>query len=385
MKSHYILSERRVPVKGNYDVIVCGAGIAGISAALSAKRAGAEKVLLIEREYAPGGLATLGLVTIFLPLCDGKGHQVSFGIAEELMRLSVSEGSEEPIPDCWLKEASAEERASARFRCRFNANAFVCLAEKRLLESGVEFLYGTEVCDTVKEGTGLKAVVCLQQEGFAAYEADGFVDASGDAVLFGLAGEETQRYDLGNRQAAWYYACENGKNTLKALGSAPMPGERVEGGLTGHETGEKSRFMMEARKWILSDFLSRGLLSDAHALTSLPTIPQVRMSRRIVGKACMRLTDEFVYRADSVGLLSNWRVSGPVYEMPLGSLCGSADNLFAAGRIISSDDEMWDITRAIPCCAVSGEAAGIAAAMGKEIGAVQNELRRRNIPNHIAS
>ena len=77
------------PILETHSVIVAGGGIAGIAAALAAAREGAD-VLLIEREFLLGGLATLGLVTIYLPLCDGRGHQVSFGIAEELFRLSIS-------------------------------------------------------------------------------------------------------------------------------------------------------------------------------------------------------------------------------------------------------------------------------------------------------
>ena len=259
----------------------------------------------------------------------------------------------------------------------------MCLAEKLLLDSGIEILYGAEVCDSVKEGACLIAVICLQREGFIAYEADAFVDASGDAVLFGLAGEQTHLYPLGNRQAAWYYACETGSNGLRILGSAPLPGERIEGGLNGYTSPEKSMLMTEARKWIISDFLTRGAHSDTHALTTLPTIPQVRMSRRIVGKACMHLDDAFKTSPQSIGLISNWRVSGPVYEMPMDSLCGTVENLYAAGRIISTDDEMWDIIRAIPCCAVSGEAAGIAAAMGRCRSAVQSLLAARGIPLHF--
>ena len=84
-----------------YDVAVCGGGFAGISAALAAAREG-KKVILFEKEYMLGGLGTAGLVTIYLPLCDGFGHQVSFGIAEELLRLSITYGAEDRYPENWL-------------------------------------------------------------------------------------------------------------------------------------------------------------------------------------------------------------------------------------------------------------------------------------------
>ncbi len=60
---------REIPLAGEYDVIVAGGGVAGIAAALAAARHGA-KTLLLERTYLLGGLATAGLVTVYLPLCD---------------------------------------------------------------------------------------------------------------------------------------------------------------------------------------------------------------------------------------------------------------------------------------------------------------------------
>ena len=69
-----------------YDVIVAGGGIAGVAAALASARAGA-KTLLLEKESALGGLATLGLIVIYLPLCDGRGTKMSGSIAEELLRI----------------------------------------------------------------------------------------------------------------------------------------------------------------------------------------------------------------------------------------------------------------------------------------------------------
>ena len=89
------------PINYSADVVVAGGGIAGISCALAAARQGAE-VLLLERSFMLGGLATAGLVTIYLPLCDGEGTQVSFGIAEELLRLSIEHGDEGRYPAPWL-------------------------------------------------------------------------------------------------------------------------------------------------------------------------------------------------------------------------------------------------------------------------------------------
>ena len=74
------------PITEECDCLVCGGGFAGISAALAAARLG-KSVVLLEKTYMLGGLGTAGLIAVYLPLCDGRGHQVSFGIAEELLRL----------------------------------------------------------------------------------------------------------------------------------------------------------------------------------------------------------------------------------------------------------------------------------------------------------
>lgn len=60
-------------------VAVAGGGIAGIAAALAAARCG-KKVILLEKSCVLGGLATNGLIYIYLPLCDGNGRQVIYGI-----------------------------------------------------------------------------------------------------------------------------------------------------------------------------------------------------------------------------------------------------------------------------------------------------------------
>ena len=58
-----------VPVYKEADIIVVGGGIAGIAAAIAASRQG-KSVILLEKNVALGGLATLGHVCIYLPLDD---------------------------------------------------------------------------------------------------------------------------------------------------------------------------------------------------------------------------------------------------------------------------------------------------------------------------
>ena len=57
------------PVTHECDVLVAGGGVAGIAAALAAARQDA-RVILLEKQFMLGGLATAGLVTIYLPLME---------------------------------------------------------------------------------------------------------------------------------------------------------------------------------------------------------------------------------------------------------------------------------------------------------------------------
>ena len=127
MGRYFTEKARRLPICTKYDIAVVGGGIAGVSAALSAARRG-KKVLLLERMFALGGLATLGLITVYLPLCDGNGKQVSFGIAEELLKLSIRYGFEADNPDTWLKPGKGEH-GKQRYQVRFNAQVFSVLME----------------------------------------------------------------------------------------------------------------------------------------------------------------------------------------------------------------------------------------------------------------
>jgi hypothetical protein len=392
------------------DVLVCGGGIAGLAAAIAAARGG-KRVLLAEREFGLGGMATLGLITIYLPLDDGEGNQVVFGLGEELLRLSVRHGAEVEIPDAWKNGGTAAERIKHRYIARFNPHLFALEAERLLLSLGVRILYGTLVCGAVKDGGRLKAVLCENKSGRFAIEAESFIDCSGDADLCALAGAKTALHANGNGLASWYYYFSGNEIKLKMFGLADVvPDEdgkdaakrddgsayenvKVEsiGALrfSGVDGEELSRAVAEAHTKMLEDILEQKAVEPAFLPVNISQIPLVRMSRRLIGAYTMDDSESRVFMDDSIGMTGDWRKRGPAYELPFRILHGEdVPNLLAAGRCVSVTDAMWDITRVIPPCAVTGEAAGTAAALTSdfprlEVKKLQDRLTSRNQKIHL--
>ena len=361
-------------VKYDCDVLVCGGGVAGIAAAMAAAREGA-KVILLERSYVLGGLATSGLVTIYLPLCDGAGHQVSFGIAEELFRLSIEHGDEGRYPKAWLDGGTLEEKTEKRYEVQFNPHLFAISAERVLVSLGVKILYGVTAAAVSKTDSRIDAVIIEGKSGREAISVGrSVVDCTGDADIAHLSGAECRDYPYGNTLAAWYYFDAGEGNKLKMHGFADVVGNEPTHELsrrryTGLDTEEISEMMIDSHASIEKDVLARRANGEEKLFpTCIASIPQLRMTRCIVGMTDASLDDDHKFIEDSVGIYSNWRKRGPAYELSFGTLYGKQiKNLLSAGRCISSEELMWDITRVIPVCAVSGEAAGTAAAMTDDV------------------
>ena len=397
----FIKESLSTPTKYECDVLVAGGGIAGIAASLSAARRGAH-VILLDRGFMLGGLATAGLVTIYLPLCDGMGRQVTFGLAEELFRLSIEHGYEDRYPKAWLEGGTLEERKTGqRFEVQFNPQLFAISAERLLREAGVRILYGAQVASAVTEGGRLTHVIIEGKSGREAIKVRrSAVDATGDADLCLMAGEDCALFGQGNVLAAWYYGYGDGKYKLNMFGYADVPEEEKTSGqetpmlmnkrFTGLDTEELSQMVQYSHAAVVRNVLaSRKDIPDLLP-TTVATIPQIRMTRRVEGASTLTTAYDGQHVSDSVGTFSNWKRRGPVYELPLSALYGKkVKNLITAGRCISSNDAMWDVTRVIPVCAVSGQAAGAAAAMSDDfanmdVRALQDYLRTQGVRIHIS-
>lgn len=396
----HIEEKINVPVRGKCSVLVAGGGIAGVSAALAAARAGKD-VLLIENEFSLGGLATVGIVTIYLPLCDGEGHQVSFGIAEELLKLSIKYGAEDLYPTPWLEGGTIEEKKVKRYRVRYNANQFILEMERLLLDAGVKILYGTKICAVNMEDDRIHDVIVENKSGRSAYEVETVIDCTGDADVAKQSGAETENFGQGNVLAGWYYFISGGVKKLKMVGASDISDEEKKKGMksaaplvsqrfSGLDGEELSLQMQLSHEHTLADFKKKYEEDNSTEISMLATIPQIRMTRRIVGDVTIDTSDDKRYFEDSIGMTGNWRKVGPIYEIPFGAIKSkNIKNLLAAGRCISVTDAMWDITRVIPTCAVTGEAAGVAASMYNDfskvdIKALQAKLRENGIKLHTA-
>jgi hypothetical protein len=245
--------------------------------------------------------------------------------------------------------------------------------DELMKEAKVDVLLDTVFCDVAMEGGACKAVIVENKSGRQAYQCKAVVDASGDADVLYQAGAECLEQD--NHLTYWAYCQSDNNNRIFVPGGFPpdyvkvmaignFSGSDLPPGLPkyrGTNVGEVTDFLMKGREMAL------GMIKEDPSLifTSFPSQAQLRTTRRLKGEHTLRTEDAGKHYDDSIGCTCIWNIPEPTYEIPFGTLkTDSIKNIFAAGRIISSaNGHAWEITRTIPVCAMTGQAAGSAAAI----------------------
>ena len=186
-----------VPVLGDYDVAVFGAGPAGIGAAVSAARAG-KRTILVERYNFPGGVGTWGSMGIFFLFEDDSAHptrQIIRGLADEVVRTLDRRGSASLMRNNTCDEPVGRPIGDAPLlgKVGFAPEDLRLVYHDLLAGAGVTKLFMCNLAGVVRDGRRLTAAVVSCLEGPRAIRAKAFVDATGDAQLVHLAGGETRQ------------------------------------------------------------------------------------------------------------------------------------------------------------------------------------------------
>lgn len=381
---------RKITERESYDVIVVGGGIAGIAAAVAAARAGAQ-TLIIEKSVNLGGLATNGLISWYEPLCDGKGNQIVKGIAEELILL-CGKYSFDNLPKQWGGDGHNAPR-NERYSTFFSPTVVSAALDEFVIDNGVKLRFDTLATYPVMNGNVCEGVIAESCSGTEYFGARMVIDATGDASLMHRAGMPTVE---GKNYMTYIAHCCDMKGAERLCSDSDFSAFRKWLGIgsdmfgNGHPEGMKrisgtnaddiTQYMITGKACLLEKLKSMD--RNGFDIMTIPFMPQLRTIRRLKGATDFNAVDGETYN-DAIGNCSDFRPdgAGKHYQIPFGALYNEDfPNILAAGRVISAPQgDGWEIARVIPNCALTGEAAGKAAALAVRFGYSLESIRREHM------
>jgi hypothetical protein len=416
--SGFAEATRELPLDSDSDVIVCGAGPAGVTAAITAARAGA-KVRLFETHGSLGGVWTSSLL----------GYLLDFdkpGFNQELVTR--------------LRERDAIN-GDGMNGLSYQPEEMKLLLEELCSKEGVKVRLHTRVAAAYREGKSLRTIVTESKSGRQAWSAPVFIDTTGDGDLGAQAGCE---FEIGKEhdcpcQPMTMYALlmvkdvaqiadcihktgNNGghtgrpafRETLKRAGVTPSYSSAcifpIQGNLVllmaNHEYGinatdaeQVTEATMRARGEVHQ--IVRGLRKlggpwDGVQIVATPEQIGVRDGRRVRGRYVMTKDDlvqgarqeDAVVRATfpvDIHALSmeenkksgygNAGVKMKPYDIPVRALIArDVDGLMMAGRCISGDFIAHASYRVTGNAVAMGEAAGAVAARASQTQRAPHEV-----------
>ena len=393
MSEYITIKEQKIPIVKETDVIVIGGGVAGIAAAVAARRHGA-RVTLIEKSIVLGGLATLGHVCIYLPIDDGVGHKVYGGLVEELLYTCIKYGYD-TLPDAWRDRPESAPVEAGRYQTNFNIPAAILAFDELTENEGVDVVFDTVFSEPIMDGKTVKGIIVENKDGRTAYMAKMFVDASGDADLVFRAGADTESSKT--IVSHWFHeldfdimkrGIEKGSmplaTPLRWLGLAPDENNEGKDDLMceGATNAGVNKYIKLSRHLAL-DFLKEHQSKDFCMIT-LPFMPQFRTTRRLVGKDELRFDGEYHIESSVGCVIASLANPAVVYEFPYeGLITDKLSNVLAAGRMTSARGRGWDIMRNIPACVMTGEASGTAATLAVKNGCTLQDLNVKELQDTL--
>lgn len=396
---------RDLEVVGHPDVLVVGAGSAGISAALASARRGADTWLLEKLSYV-GGLASFGLINLLLTLDDGEGNQVIAGICEEFVEALGAQGAARfPPSSQWGSEdvhSVAQWRKwgliwgappeTIRYSVAFEAEAFVNVAYDLLEASNVELRLHTGCVAAHTTDGHIDAVIIESKAGRQVIKPKVVIDTTGDGDVFTYAGADAESVQVYPYQwfrmggvtglddspepfdAGIYFRTTNPGRVLIPWGGPGLAPEKID----PLDPVELTKAELQGRRAALAEV--KRLKAEAPGfenawLDDIAKQVGITESRRLVGDYVLVKEDRDKAFVDSVARTGHWTRNGIVYDIPYRCLTTPLiANLLTAGRCISTSRYVHQATKEIPAAMATGEAAGAAAVAALRIEAKVHDV-----------
>lgn len=421
--------KREIPVAWETQVLVLGAGPAGVAAAITAAREGA-RTILIEQTGDVGGIATAGLMSHWTGNTEG-------GIYEEILDRS----------------AEYMEREGHLFnggaRQIINPERLKTVLLEMLVEAGAKLLLYTFVSDVVMEGNTMKGVIVESKSGRQAILADIVIDATGDgdaaakagvpcfkgretdgkmqpaSIMFKVAGvdvergvfpggfEETFQIPAGDLQTLGrQYLPEPAGHVL--LYKTTLPGVVTCNmtnctGIDGTKAEDLTRATFVCREQMdrIVEFLRKVVPGFENCyLISSASLIGIRETRHFEGEST--ITEQDILEAR---VFDDWVVARASFNFDVHNLTGNGldetgsqktfkqkkgytipygcfvpkkvDGLYLAGRDISGTHMAHSNYRVMPICANMGQAVGIAAALCVKNKKLPRELKAAQVQERL--
>lgn len=427
---------RNVPVKYTADICIVGAGPAGIAAAVTAARRGG-RVLLLDGVAMPGGMSTAALVPVFMSCSDGVnflpagfGREVidrlqalaarrnfDSGLAinaEHLKRVYedlLTESGVELLYYSRMIDVVTESGRIEAILCHAPGGIFAVKAPLFVdatgdgalaVLAGAPFEFGGE------NGEVMPSTLCSLWAGidFAAYRTGGAFSHNDDNML----GKLEEAFRTGELSVPDYHHTGIFQvSRVAAVGNITHVFDvdsTDERSLTHGVIGNR-RLLAE-----YEEFYRRRIAGFEQAeIAASGSVLGIRESRRILGDYVLN-SDDYAARRDFPDEIGRYNFPADIHPARPGReevvahkklfrsfRCGKGEsygipyrillprgveNLLTCGRCVSCDRNVMASIRVIPGCYITGQGAGMAAALAAHAGisprevdpvALRNELR----------
>lgn len=393
---------KKLVQKKEYDIIVCGGGVAGVAASVTAAKYG-NSVLLIEKSNVLGGLATMGLINLFVPMCNGRGKQIVFGLCEKWVRMSAEYGYD-TIPDVW-KAGEPKEPTNVRYFQRYSPYIFALQLTEEIQKCGADLLFDCIACDPVMDGNICKGVITESKSGTEYYGCKMLIDVTGDCDVLRRGGVPVITGENFYTYAGKMINLDTCKKAIDEqdirLAFTNVNGGRINlwgdnqpediprwSGLT---VGEVTDYLVRNQMHVLSNI--KGDNRKSREIAMLPMMPQFRTTACLRGDYSLSVHDVYKHFDDSICAINDFEHRDHLFEVPLRTITRKDyPNMLTAGRSASGTGYGWDLLRVIPPAIITGQAAALAASQALreqvavanvDIRKLQSSLEKENIMVHF--